>query len=216
MAYLTDEDFEVFTRPKKKKQIMKLCLLRALEMISSIEPIQFTAERMNRPIYHVYTDAALEKNRPSLGGVDPKTDAFRIAHPTVFYKALCGHWLSITFFEATAVLLMVLSLVKKGIVQNKRIIIHVGNLGAIYVLTKGSCSTNAALQAVAQLFAEVSRKHNTFIRLAYIWTKRNTGDLVTREDRIKILQDTFQVSCAELTMSKDYFPRSPRTTPNSD
>jgi hypothetical protein len=204
MAYLTDEDFVKFIKPKKRKQIMRLCLLKTLEMITNIEPIQLSAERLNWSVYHVYTDAALEKNRPSLGGVDPKTDAFRVAHPTVFYKALCGHWLSITFFEAIAVVLMLLNLVKKDLVSNRRIIVHVDNLGAIWILSKGTCSTNPALQAVAQIFAEVTKKYNIFVRLAYIWTKRNTGDLVTREDRMKVLQDAFQIPCNELVMSKDF------------
>jgi hypothetical protein len=211
VAFLTDEDFAIFMKKKQRRLQLLACLRGTLEMITNICPLMLRNELVDKPATHAYTDAALEKSTPSLGGVHPESGfAFRVADPTVFFTATPSVWLSVTFFEAVAALLMIIKLGDRGQLTGRRLILHIDSIGAIYILMKGVCSANPALQAVASLYAEVCHALDAQIRMAYIWTKRNTGDLVTRSSRISILQETFGVKCVDLIMNEDFKGFLPR------
>ncbi len=172
-----------------------------------VKPLLLSKENVNAPVAHLYTDAAAENltelnkllakgMRKGLSRFQLKVGGF-LALPSGEKKSfslqlheLPGQitQISIGVLEALAARIAVDFF--KDDLKGHYVILHVDNMGDVYVLARNS-SRSFLIQSVSTQYHKVLMDFSISCCVTWICTNRNTADVLTRSERSRLLLQHF-------------------------
>ncbi|CAD7977149.1 unnamed protein product [Amoebophrya sp. A25] len=190
-----------------------------------IKPLHINPTRVDKPVGHAYSDAALEdvqglNEKLKRGQLDNLHDHkmsigayINLPQGARFFRLklnslprfLSGEYMHIGILEALAV--NVSTFIWAHLLRDYFLIQHVDNLGDVFAL----CANSTRCPRTQKLSASIHQKiqdYNLDIYFTWICSARNLSDPLTREERFRAFTDFFSLATEE-QLHADFIIQNP-------